>query len=135
LTNEELDELRAFLRSNISSFEELEALMLLMGTPQQPWSVREVAAALNFPEESVEAALDALSSNDLLQRASGRDQSAVYRFQSPERSGTVLAKLQQAYGEQRLTIFQIMNANALERVRSSAARRLADAFRLDRSKK
>jgi hypothetical protein len=47
----------------------------------------------------------------------------------------LVAELERAYSEQRLAIIQAMSANAFERVRGAAAQRLADAFRLEKSKK
>jgi hypothetical protein len=76
-----------------------------------------------------------LASSTLLERTSGAGQQASYRYAAPLELQGLLSRLEQAYQEQRLAIVQIMSSNALERMRSAAARRLADAFRLEIGKK
>jgi hypothetical protein len=135
LTSDELNELRVFLRDHVSSFEELEALFFFMRAPRRAWSCADVAVAINLPEDLVQGALETLvAANGILERTS-RAGSPAFRYAPPPELTPLLASLQRAYDEQRLRIVQIMSSNAMERVRSSAARRLADAFRLDRSKK
>jgi hypothetical protein len=136
LTSDELEELRVFLRDYVSGFEELEALLFFMRAPRRAWSSAEVAAAINLQEDLVQGALDALvAANGILERTSQAGSDQVFRYSPPAELNPLLAKLQRTYDEQRLRIVQIMSANAMERVRSSAARRLADAFRLERTKK
>ena len=130
------DRLREFLREHVSSFEELETLLLLAGTSGRAWSDSEVAAALNGPVDTVTAALSSLSSVDGLLTVS--EQAGGLRYQFSPRSaqlGEIVGELAALHAEQRLTLMQLMSSNALERVRGAAMRRLADAFRLDRPKK
>lgn len=136
LTSDEFEELRVFLRDHVSSFEELEALLFFMRSPLQPWSCADVAVAIKLPDDLVQNALEALVvANGILERRAPAGQEQVFLYSPPAALGPILSKLQRAYDEQRLRIVQIMSSNAMERVRNSAARRLADAFRLDRSKK
>jgi len=136
LTSDEFDELRVFLRDHVSSFEELEALLFFMRAPRRPWTTAEVAAAIKLQDNLVQSAVEALAQADgILQPASQAGQPLGYRYSPPVALQGVLAKLERAYDEQRLRIVQIMSSNAMERVRSSAARRLADAFRLERRNK
>lgn len=134
LTNDDTGQLREFLREHVSSFEELEALLLFARAPRRAWPLLEVAAALNLSEEMTASALHGLSEAFLVCDA-GMGSSAVYRYAPRPEHERMLERLQRAYAEERLTIVQIMNANAMQRVRSSAARRLAEAFRLERTKK
>jgi phosphoribosylcarboxyaminoimidazole (NCAIR) mutase len=130
------DRLREFLREHVSSFEELETLLLLAGASGRAWSDSEVAAALNGPVETVTAALSSLSLVDGLLTVS--EQAGGLRYQFSPRSaqlGQLIGELAALHAEQRLTLMQLMSSNALERVRGAAMRRLADAFRLDRPKK
>lgn len=124
-----------FLRDNVSSYEELNALLLLSRAPVRAWALAEAAESLNVPLELMKTALAALCASGILVEAAG-ESSKSYRY-AP--SGKLLAEqvaaLQQAYVEQPMDVVQAMTANAIERVRSSAARRLADAFRFERSKK
>jgi hypothetical protein len=128
--------LRVFLRDHVSSFEELEVLLFFVRAPRRTWSVAELAAALNLSSEVVESALGQLASASApITATSGGTTSVTHRYMPNVEEERLLDGLRRAYDEQRLTILQLMSANAMERVRSMAARRLADAFRLDRSKK
>lgn len=136
MTSDEFDELRVFLRDHVSSFEELEALLFFMRAPRRAWSSDELAAAINLQEDLVRSALAALvAANGILERTSQPGNDQVFRYSPPPELSPLLSKLERAYNEQRLRIVQIMSSNAMARVRSSAARQLAEAFRLDRSKK
>jgi len=136
LTGDEFEELRVFLRDHVSSFEELEALLFFMRAPRRPWSPVDVAVAINLQDDLVQGAIEALiASNGILERTSQAEKGQAFRYAPPAELEPVLAKLQRAYDEQRMRIVQIMSANAIERVRSSAARQLADAFRLERNKR
>jgi hypothetical protein len=136
LTSDETEELRPFLRDNVSSFEELETLLFFVRAPRGVWSAADVAPAVRLPEEAIETALDALvKAGNFLQQAMGADGRRGYRLASSEETLRLLETLRRAYDEERVRVMQIMTSNALERVRSAAARRLADAFRLGRGKK
>ena len=127
--------LQAFLHDSISSYEELEALLLLVRQCDRSWSDGEVAEALKVPVDAIASALDALASVEGLL---GVDtQTGQRRCQYAPKSRLlrqVVEELATAYMEQRLAIVQIMSANALNRVRGAAMRRLANAFRISRSK-
>lgn len=129
-------ELRAFLRDCISSYEELEALLLLARSSDRSWSAAELAGELKVPEDGVAMATERLAAIDGLLGL--EQQAAVLRFRyTPNRDSLrqVVAELEEAYRDQRLRIVQLMSANALERVRGAAARRLAEGFRIDRWKR
>jgi hypothetical protein len=106
LSTQPSDQLRAFLREYVSSYEELEALLLLVRHAERAFSDSERGGAAYY-------------------------QFAPKTVQLAELSRELL----QLHTEQRLTLVQMMSANALERVRAAAMRRLADAFRLERPKK
>jgi hypothetical protein len=123
--------LQAFLRESISSYEELEALLLLVRTRDRGWTDDEVADALKVPVDGIATALEGLSTVPNLLRVDTR--AGQRRFQYAPDSDTtsqVVEELVSAYSEQRLAIVRLMSSNALDRVRSSAARRLANAFRI-----
>jgi hypothetical protein len=133
LATDENDDLRAFLRDNVSSFEELETLLFFARAPRRRWKVRDVSVSLRLTDELTRDALNALPGTLIARDSSGTETTYFY---APARDLELLVeRLRSAYEEQRLAVVQIMTANAMERMRSSAARRLADAFRLDRSKK
>jgi predicted transcriptional regulator len=128
--------LQAFLHDSISSYEELEALLLLVGASHRSWTDDELAEALKVQVERIEPALDALASVEGLLAVD--NQGGRRRFQYAPKNELlrqVVGELATAYVEQRLAIMQLMSANALNRVRSAAIRGLANAFRVQRPKK
>lgn len=135
MSNELPVELAHFLRDKVTSYEQLDALLLLARVPGRTWSAAEVSAALAQPVDTSEAALDELvEAGDLVEVSSARPR--VYRYApGNERLRRLVQALQKAYIEERMEIVQVMTANAIDRVRSAAARRLADAFRFERPKK
>jgi hypothetical protein len=135
LAAEPSEQLRAFLRESISSYEELETLLLFAREPERAWTEAEVAGALNARLEAIASALGSLvAAGGLLEV---REQAGLLRFQlalgSPSQE-QVVTELLRLYAESRLTLLQLMSANALERVRGAALRRLADAFGLEKPK-
>jgi DNA-binding MarR family transcriptional regulator len=134
LTSDETENLRVFLRDHVSSFEELEVLLFFVRGPRHACSLADLGEALSLSKELLKMALAQLMAAGLpISSADGSSES--YRYTPDAQSEQILESLRDAYDEQRLTILRIMSSNAMERVRSTAARRLADAFRLDRSKK
>lgn len=128
--------LQAFLRDSISSYEELEALLLLVRESHRSWTDDELAEALKVQVDRIEPALDALASVEGLLAVD--NQAGQRRFRYAPRSELlrqVVQELATAYAEQRLAIVQLMSTNALNRVRGAAIRGLANAFRVHRPKK
>lgn len=128
--------LQIFLRDSISTYEELETLLHLRRNSDRAWSTLEVARALGASDESIAAALDGLSTVEGLLQLSSEKGEARYQYLAKSKLlRQVVDELNVAYTEQRLTVVQIMSANSLERMRSAAMRRLADAFSIQRPKK
>ena len=126
-------ELQAFLRDKILSYEQLETLLLLRSRPDEAFSRGSVAAALHVPEETVAEVLDHLHSQNLLDVRVGPE--TLYRY-SPQNAVLVVVvdELAASYNHNRLTVMNLMNANALERVRTRALNTFASAFVLGRKK-
>jgi hypothetical protein len=128
--------LQAFLHDSISSYEELEVLLLLVGESDRPWTDRELAEALSVEVDAITPALDELASVEgLLEIDSQAGQRRVKYAPKSKLLRQVVDELAIAYVEQRLAIVQIMSANALDRVRGAAMRGLANAFRIKGVKK
>ena len=128
--------LQAFLHDSISSYEELEALLLLVSASHRSWTDDELAEALKVPVERIEPAVDALALVEGLLAID--NQNGQRRFQYAPKNEwlrQVVEELATAYVEQRLAIMQLMSTNALNRVRSVAIRSLANAFRVHRPEK
>ena len=128
-------QLRELLRDFVSSYEELEVLLLL-AREERDWSIPELAEALRAPYDVIEAAAESLVEvRGLVETVTRAGQRRfVFAPENDERRALV-AELGEAYLERRLAIVQIMSANAVARVRGAAIRRFADSFRLDRPKK
>ena len=129
-------ELADFMRDHVSSYEELHALLLLAGAPARAWSCAEMADSLKISMDLVTTALDGLLQVGGLVSSERQGAATVYRYApTSDFARKQVADLQRAYAEDRMDVVQVMTANAMERVRGAAARRLADAFRFERSKK
>jgi hypothetical protein len=135
LTEDATELLRGFMHDHLSSFEELEALLFLARAPEQAFSRAELGAALRLPDDSLQSALDSLSARGDLIEHDFKAEPPRYRYAPAADVRDRIGQLQRLYDEQPVTVLRIMSSNALDRVRHAAARRLADAFRLDRSKK
>jgi hypothetical protein len=128
--------LAEFLHDHVSSYEKLETLLLLARSPERDWSAPDIAQSLNASVDSIEEALEGLlAAGSLLECVQAARPLKVRYLPSNQQVHALVTELQRAYVEQRLAVVQIMSANALERVRSAAGRRLAEAFRFERSKK
>jgi hypothetical protein len=128
--------LQAFLHDSISSYEELETLLLLVRESDRSWTDSELAATLKVQVEAISPALDQLACVEgLLEIHIQSGQRRIRYAPKSEMLRQVVDELADAYVEQRLAIVQIMSANALDRLRVAAMRRLANAFRIERPKK
>jgi DNA-binding IscR family transcriptional regulator len=134
-TDEIPEDVRSFLLEHIESYAQLEVLALLRKQPARGFSSEAAAAEANLPESAAEAALDELRRSGVLELTvlNGR-QGFRYRPRKPETDRTV-ARLLQAFEENPIAIVKLMNATAMERVRTSAMRAFANAFVLARKKK
>jgi len=128
---EELSErVREFLRDNIVSYEQLEALILLCRHTDEPRTAEAAGEALGISTASAESALGHLVDRGLLQHGTA-PRSFVFSGVS---STGVVEELANVYRTNRLAIMNEMNANAIERVRTRAMQMFADAFVLGRKK-
>jgi hypothetical protein len=123
--------IRRLLSEHVTSYEQLEALLLLHATPAQARSAEEVAAALRITVAGVAGALKELGEHRLLVAQGASAAAQRWRYAPADGSlATSVDKLAQAYAGQRLEVVKQMSTNAIERLRSSAARTFADAFLL-----
>lgn len=131
----ELDaEVLRLLYEHVKSYEQLEALLLLHAAPAREWTAMEVAAGLRIDAASADAALTALSAQRLLVLQEGPAPQR-YRYAPADSAQAVgVDRLARAYVERRLEVVRQMSANAIARLRSSAARTFADAFLLGNKK-
>ena len=129
------DEVRAFLREHIDSYEQLEILLALRAGKLVDIPADVVATELRLPLAAVSEALEHLKQRKLVENHHGA-QHASFRY-AP--GGADLAArvdaLAEAYDQHRLAVMREMSENAIARLRMGAARTFADAFLLGDRKK
>jgi hypothetical protein len=128
------DDLVALLSERVTSLEQIEVLLRLRAQPTVASALDEIVAQLPLPPDAVDDALAALVEQRLLVR----DEAAGwprwrYRSETPELE-RVIASLAEVYRERTLEVMRILSAQALDRIRNSAARAFADSFVIGRRK-
>jgi hypothetical protein len=134
MADESIPEDVARLLETIETYEQLEVLLLLYRGRQQRLAIDEVADRLGTSASEVDAALAQLRSLDLIAFEATGNRRVFWYLGTPQRDAA-LGSLARCYDEQRLSIVKLMNANAIERLRTAAIRRFADAFVVGSKKK
>jgi hypothetical protein len=117
---------RALLLEHVDGFEKLEALVWLYRRRGQFSNAEQLAQELRVNTASLETALEQLAAARLLEREGS--QYASPRSVTPHEAS--LQWLADAYASDRLSIIQLMTAQAIERIRSSTVRAFSEAFRI-----
>lgn len=118
-----LQTLRRFLFENVTTYDELEALLLIQRQPNTHWAASAASQALGLPEDRCEAALENLAAHPLLVLI-GNPLAFRYAPASKELAEAAEA-LQKTYRVDRFAIVQLMTDNAMDRVKTAALERLA----------
>lgn len=121
------DEVRAFLRDNIDSFESLETLLLLR-RERTAWTAEELCRRLSTRAALIDDALAALVRTRLVSTFD-RDTLTLYRYADADsaRDG-IVGSLERAYRDEPMQVMRLMSTYAIERLRTGALRAFADAF-------
>lgn len=128
------EELVRLLRERVASLEQLETLLLLRRTRERTWALDEVAQRLSMPESSIEPCLAELAKHGLL-AAEGSAGGRMWQYRpASDVLAALVDELAAVYDERRLEIMRMLSAQALERIRDSAAKAFADAFVIGRKK-
>jgi hypothetical protein len=118
----------ALLRECVYTFDELEVLLLLQQDRARERRLADIAAAVRLGEPEAAAVLAALVDRQLVSnRVEGGSPGYTLAAGRPDRD-QALAALAAVAAESRLGIIRVMNANAVERLRTKAARAFSDAF-------
>jgi hypothetical protein len=120
---------KALLRDHIESFEQLEILLLLHRRRDDTWVPDSVATELKLDPDNMDEALGHLCRAHLAVRVEGAARPFQYSPGNPATDAAV-GDLAQAYADNRLEVMNLMNTNAIERVRTSAMRAFANSFLL-----
>jgi hypothetical protein len=123
-----LEHLQQFLFERVTTYEELEVLLLLLRKEGLAFSAAGVAEQLGASRDDCLTALENLERQGLLARA---EEPTKFRY-APSDSALAqgVEELATAYRDQRILVIQMMSRNAVARVRTAAIRTFADAFRL-----
>jgi hypothetical protein len=119
------DELRDFLKGRLTSADQIEIVLLLLGDPSRAWTAPEVARALKMAPESTAMRLFLLASAGvILFEASGVPR---YRYAPPdETTDRLLREMASAYSSDRAEVLQAIGATA----EADPIQSFADAFKL-----
>jgi len=122
------------LREHIETYEQLEVLLLLRRERDEKWTVAALAARLQVRDELIASALEGLETAGLAVVTG--EASATFFTYRPATPGLDAAagRLDREYAERPIRIIQLMSANAIERVRTSALQTFADAFVLKKKR-
>jgi hypothetical protein len=121
-------EVKEFLRTHIDSLDQLNVLLLLY-SEERTWSVKDVAQALKVTPTIAEASLQHLFARALV--ATRFPVSLGYRFApSSEAVRASVVSLARVRTEQALALTNLMNEQAIDRLRRAVLRAFADGFRL-----
>lgn len=123
------DLVRQLLLGPVDSFEKLEVLLALHGAAGAPLSLGEIAARARLTVEQVEQATAGLDAAGLIERTVPE----AWRIGGD--SAIAVGDLAAAWTTCRAMVLKAMTERALGRIRASAARVFADAFRLRRRDK
>jgi hypothetical protein len=122
------------LVESISTYEQLDILLLLVrGGIGRSWSAKAVADSLGAASDDCRVALEALAAIGVLKV--GTDLTTFQYSPATAELARNVETLERTYREERATVAMMMSTNAMERVRTSAIRTFAEAFRLRGSKK
>ena len=95
-----------FINSYIGTVEHLEVLLLLSSSTEHWWTVRAVNDLLRSSEHSIQARLEEMTRNGLLQKASNPGEPDTYQFQSQPELDALVSRLRTAYKERRVRIIE-----------------------------
>jgi hypothetical protein len=117
-------EVRRFLSAYVDSIAQLEALLLLYGSPDREWGADEVAKRLYVKPAEGQAVLAALAARGLL--ATRTEQSVLYRYApSSDELRAAVDCVAETYRERLVPVTHFIHAKQRTNVQ-----RFADAFRL-----
>lgn len=121
------DDVRAFLREYIESYEELELVLLLHRESLGSWSAQSLGAQLHLDSSVLDGALLALLNKQLVKKVVD-ERSACYQLQSFPALDGILGRLARTYASNAVEIVKLMSAHSIERIRTAALRTFANAF-------
>lgn len=121
-------ELKSFLRGWITSYEQLQTLLLLRQRRDDGFSASSIAEVLHVSEIAAAEALEHLCRVSLVEFQGASGASSFKYAPASIHLGDLVDQLADAWARNQLTVMNLMSSNAIERVRTGAIRTFADSF-------
>jgi hypothetical protein len=112
-------EVIALIRDRIDSLEVLEVLLLVRRDRTRRWDAASISAASRIRGDNAERALRTLATHGFVEERRGG-----FRWSADGALDAASEELARVYAEEPLELIREMNAQAIERAREWAARRL-----------
>ena len=127
------EDIRDFLYERIESYEELTVLLWLHTHASRGGDTETIARDARIPMESAAQALSELRAKGLV---TSRDASTdSFTLAATESDSRTVARLAALYESRPLDVMKTMNANAIQRLRTSMMKSFANAFIVGGKKK
>jgi hypothetical protein len=118
------NDVRQFILENIDSIAQLEALLLLRGSPNEEWGAQKVAKRLYISEQEATPLLARLSAEGLI--AFSNDKPPLYRYQpASDDLALIVDRLVETYSKHLVPVTNLVHSKPRTRIRE-----FADAFNL-----
>lgn len=118
------NDVRRFILESIDSIAQLEALLLLRGSPNEEWGAQKVAGRLYISEKEAASLLARLSAEGLT--AFNNDKPPLYRYQpDSDDLARIVDRLAETYSKHLVPVTNLVHSKPRTRVRE-----FADAFNL-----
>jgi DNA-binding transcriptional ArsR family regulator len=121
------DDVRAFLREHIESYEQLEVLLLLQRESLHPWTADSLGVRLHVAPSVLGEALISLRGRRLVESSFDGGEEH-YRLAADVAGNETLGRVATLYASHAVEIIKLMSAHSIERIRTAALRAFADAF-------
>ena len=122
------------VREQVRTYDALEVVLFLHRESGRRWRPAEVAAAVRLSEDVAATVLNELAQHHLVVGAAGPKGPAFRLNTERAEVASAVSQLAAAWDAHRLALIRLLNANALERLRTGAARALSDAFLFNKRK-
>jgi hypothetical protein len=118
------NDVRQFILESIDSIAQLEALLLLRGSPNEEWGAQKVAKRLYISEQEATSLLARLSAEGLT--AFSNDKQPLCRYQpNSDDLALIVDRLAETYSKHLVPVTNLVHSKPRTRVRE-----FADAFNL-----
>lgn len=100
-------DIREFILKHIASVAQIEALILIWSSPEERWSVSQIAARIYTSETETAKALDGLCADGLLVCRDG-----VFGLSASEENVEMIRRLQEAYARHLIPVTDVIHGKS-----------------------